>query len=88
MRHDIRRSNWQAAALLMVSCLPYSWTLKVEAIRSSQMAVKFYQTTRRCNREDRTLEVNYYLCNTDCMWLSPFVVNRHLTSSSQWTELR
>jgi hypothetical protein len=32
---------------LLVACLPYSLTLKMEAMRSSKMSVKFYQTKWR-----------------------------------------
>jgi hypothetical protein len=44
-----------AACLLLVSCWGYSYTLKMETIRSSEASVEFYQTTRHYNSEDRTL---------------------------------
>jgi hypothetical protein len=34
-------------ACFMISCLDYSWTLKMEAICSSELSVDFHRTTRR-----------------------------------------
>jgi hypothetical protein len=40
---------------LLVSCLAYSSTLKIEAIRSSETSVDFYRTTTRYDYEYRSL---------------------------------
>jgi hypothetical protein len=39
---------------LLVACF-LSWTLKIEAIRSSKISVEFYQNSRLYNPEDRIL---------------------------------
>jgi hypothetical protein len=36
----------------LISCLPYSWTLKMEATCSSETSVDFYRSTRRYNPGD------------------------------------
>jgi hypothetical protein len=41
--------------LLMVSCLDYSLTLKLDAIRSPEMLVDLYRSTRRYDSEDSAL---------------------------------
>jgi hypothetical protein len=42
-----------AACFLLVSCLAYSSTLKMEAICSSEMLIGFYRTTWYYTQEDR-----------------------------------
>jgi hypothetical protein len=44
-----------SAGYLLVSCLAYTSTLKMEAVRSSETSVDFQWTTRRYIPEDRTL---------------------------------
>jgi hypothetical protein len=40
---------------MLVSCLVYSSTLKIEAIRSSELSVHFHRNTWRYIPEERTL---------------------------------
>jgi hypothetical protein len=42
---------------MLVSCLAYSATLKIEAICSSERSVDFQRTARRYIPEDRTLRI-------------------------------
>jgi hypothetical protein len=48
-------SNKQA----LVSCLAYTWNLKMEAISSSETSVDFYLTAQRCNPEDHTINSHH-----------------------------
>jgi hypothetical protein len=41
-----------ASCVMLVSCLAYSLTLKMEAVLSSETAMDFYRTTRRYIPED------------------------------------
>jgi hypothetical protein len=43
-----------SACLLLISCLAYSSTLRIEMIRSSETSADFYRTTRQCYPENRT----------------------------------
>jgi hypothetical protein len=52
MAQAVRRTLL-AACLMMVSCLAYYSTLKIEAKCSSETAIYFHQTTRRYIPEDR-----------------------------------
>jgi hypothetical protein len=44
-----------ATRFMLVSCLAYSSTVKIEATCSSETSVEFHRTTRRYIPEDRTL---------------------------------
>jgi hypothetical protein len=46
--------------LLLVSCLPYISSLRIEAIRSSETSVHFHRTTQRYCSQARTLK--YFMC--------------------------
>jgi hypothetical protein len=46
--------------LLLVSCLAFSSTLKLVAVRSSKISMNFYQTIRRYIPEDSTLHSHRY----------------------------
>jgi hypothetical protein len=50
-------SKKPAACLMLVSCMAFSLTLKVEMICSSEMSLDFHQTTQCYIPEDRTLHV-------------------------------
>jgi hypothetical protein len=45
----------ERAAFTLVSCLAYSFNLKMEVTCFSEMSVDFHQTTRHYIPEDRTL---------------------------------
>jgi hypothetical protein len=47
-------------AFTVVSCLAYSWTLKIESICSAKKSVDFQRTTRRYNPEDRNFRRNVF----------------------------
>jgi hypothetical protein len=47
-------------AFMLISCLAYSSTLKMEVTCSSEMSVEFQQTTGRYIPEDRNLQFGYY----------------------------
>jgi hypothetical protein len=51
-----------ATCFMNVSCLTYSSSLKMEAIRSSETSVEFKRATRRYIPEDRPLQHLYFLC--------------------------
>jgi hypothetical protein len=44
--------SFQLAACFQVSCLAYSLSLEMEAVRSSETPVDFYRTTRPYTPED------------------------------------
>jgi hypothetical protein len=46
------------AGSMLISCSTYIWTLKMEAIYSSETSVGFHQTTRRYVPEDRSLQMS------------------------------
>jgi hypothetical protein len=47
---------------MLVSCLAYSSTLKMEATCSSEMSVDFQQTVWRYIPDDRTLHILFWKC--------------------------
>jgi hypothetical protein len=49
-----------AACFALVPFLAKSWTLKMEAICSTETSVEFQRATRRCIPEDRTLHNHCY----------------------------
>jgi hypothetical protein len=51
----LTRPTLLVACFMLVYCLAYSSTLKMEAICSSETSVYFHRTTRRYMPEDRTL---------------------------------
>jgi hypothetical protein len=48
-------SRYLFCSLLLVSCLAFFSTWKMDAVRSSQLSVNFHRTTRRHIPEDRIL---------------------------------
>jgi hypothetical protein len=50
-----------AASFMLVSCLAYSSTLKVEAISYYETSVDFHRTSLCHIPEDRTLQLEYIL---------------------------
>jgi hypothetical protein len=66
---SIQQGEFLAASFLLIGCLAYLSTLKMEAVYSSPTSVYFYQTTRRPILEGRTLQFG-----TSLHWY-PLVVN-------------
>jgi hypothetical protein len=59
---DVTPCGLLGACILLVTCLVYSSTLKMEAVCSSETLVTFYQTTQRLIPEDSTL--HNHCCET------------------------
>jgi hypothetical protein len=52
---ELQANNQEASKnVLLVSCLTYSSTLKMEAVRSSEAPIDFYRTTLHCIPESIT----------------------------------
>jgi hypothetical protein len=60
-----------AACFLLVICFTYSSTLEMEAVRSSEASVNFYQITRRHVPEDSVLIWNFIGLRHGSISLSP-----------------
>jgi hypothetical protein len=58
----------------LISCLAYTWNLKMDAMNSSETSVEFYRIAQRCNPEDRT--INRHHCEN-------FVYSRSLSESRE-----
>jgi hypothetical protein len=53
------RRDLLAAFFMLVSCMAYSLTLKMEAIHSSEMLLEFHWITWRYISEDRILQIKF-----------------------------
>jgi hypothetical protein len=54
-RRNVSRNAVVSACVLLVSCLAYCSTQKMEALIISETSADFYRTSRRYNPEDRSL---------------------------------
>jgi hypothetical protein len=56
------RGKQCAVYFFLVACLPYSWTLKLEAMLSFKMSVNFHPTSRHHIAEDTTTLLTQKIC--------------------------
>jgi hypothetical protein len=77
------KQAWLAAFFVLVSCLAYSSTVKIEATCFSEKWVDFSRTIRRYFLEDVTL--HSHLCDSiESVWVSGFSVKRFLSCKNKY----